>query len=60
MCIVLGMNLIFRRTFRGPRRTRINVGKRGVSVSRRFGPVSLSTSGSIFVRIARGLGVKVR
>lgn len=49
------MGLIFRRRVGLSRGAWLNVGRRGVSASKRAGRVTVSTTGRVSVRIARGL-----
>lgn len=49
------MGLVFRRTKRLGRRTRLNVSKTGVSVSHRRGPVTVNSRGRISIRLGRGI-----
>lgn len=48
------MGLSYRRSVRVGRRSRANVSARGVSLSRRAGPVSVSTRGRGSLRLGRG------
>lgn len=50
------MSLTFRKSRRIGRRTRLNASKGGLSVSRRVGPVTVSSRGHWSVRLLRGLG----
>lgn len=54
------MGLIFRRTRRGPAGSRVTVSSGGVSVSKRFGPLTISSSGRITLRILPGLSWRIR
>jgi len=47
------MGLIFRRTKRIGRHT-VTVSKSGASVSRRFGPFTISSRGRVSLRLGRG------
>ena len=49
------MGLIFRKTIKLGRKTRLNVSKTGVSASRRMGPVTVSSSGRITIRLGKGI-----
>ena len=49
------MGLIFRKSLRGPRGTRIHATGSGVSVSKRFGPLTISSRGHVTLRILPGV-----
>lgn len=49
------MGLIFRRTVKLGKNTRLNISKGGASVSRRFGPVTVNSRGRIRIRLGKGL-----
>jgi hypothetical protein len=53
------MGLILRTSFRGPRRTRIHASKAGFSVSKRFGPLTVSSRGHVTLRILPGLSWRI-
>jgi hypothetical protein len=53
------MGLVFRKSFRGPRRTRIHASRSGVSVSKRFGPFTVSSRGYVTVRILPGISWRI-
>ena len=53
------MGLIFRKSFRGPRGTRIHASKSGVSISRRFGPFTVSSRGHLTLRILPGVSWRI-
>lgn len=50
------MSLTFRKRRRIGRRTSLNLSNGGASVSRRVGPVSVSSRGRWSLRLGRGLG----
>ncbi|HYP43810.1 MAG TPA: hypothetical protein VEQ66_01255 [Propionibacteriaceae bacterium] len=49
------MRLNVRTSFRGPGGTRISAGTSGVSVSKRFGPVTINSRGNVTLRILPGV-----
>ncbi|MBT1002229.1 DUF4236 domain-containing protein [Paenarthrobacter sp. DKR-5] len=49
------MGLIFRRTKKLGKNTRLNVSKSGVSVSRKAGPITLNSRGRITIRLGKGI-----
>lgn len=49
------MGLIFRRTKKIGKNTKVNVSDRGVTVSRRFGPVTVNSRGRVTIRLGKGL-----
>ena len=49
------MGLSFRRSFRGPRGTRINASKSGLSASKRIGPFTVNSRGHVTLRILPGV-----
>jgi len=49
------MGLVFYRRRRIGKRTMLNMSKRGLSLSRRIGPVTLNSRGRGSLRLARGL-----
>jgi len=53
------MGLIFRRTFRGPRGTRVHASRSGVSVTKRFGPFTVSSRGHLTLRILPGVSWRI-
>ena len=53
------MGLIFRKSFRGPRGTRINASRSGVSVSKRFGPLTVNSRGHVTLRILPGVSWRI-
>lgn len=54
------MGLFLRKSFRGPGGSRVHVSNRGVSVSKRFGPVTITSRGRISIRILPGLSLRLR
>jgi len=48
------VGLIFRRTKRIGRHTTLNLSTRGASVSRRVGPLTVSSRGRVSLRLGRG------
>ncbi|WP_200918454.1 DUF4236 domain-containing protein [Leifsonia sp. Leaf264] len=48
------MGLIFRKSIKVGRRSRVNVSKSGVSASTRVGPFSVSSRGRVSLRIGKG------
>jgi hypothetical protein len=54
------MPLIFRKSLRGPRGTRINLSKRGASVSKRFGPITVNSRGHVTLRLLPGVFWRIR
>ena len=54
------MGLVFRRSFRLGRSVRLNVSRRGVSVSRRVGRFTASSRGGFSVRLLKGLSYRGR
>lgn len=49
------MGLIFRKTKKLGKNTRLNVSKSGVSVSRKAGPITLNSRGRITIRLGKGI-----
>ncbi|MBT1002215.1 DUF4236 domain-containing protein [Paenarthrobacter sp. DKR-5] len=49
------MGLIFRRTKKLGKNTKLNFSKSGVSVSRKAGPVTVNSRGRITIRLGKGL-----
>ena len=56
---LLGVGLIFRKSLHGPRGTRVNVSRSGVSVSKRLGPFTLSSRGHLTLRIWPGVSWRI-
>lgn len=54
------MGLIYRRRVRLGRRGWLNLSRRGASASTRIGPVTLTSRGSVWVRLAKGLSWRSR
>ncbi|KQO98201.1 hypothetical protein ASF30_09070 [Leifsonia sp. Leaf264] len=48
------VGLIFRKSIKVGRRSRVNVSKSGVSASTRVGPFSVSSRGRVSLRIGKG------
>lgn len=53
------MGLIFNRRKKIGKRTTMNVSKRGVSLSRKMGPLTVSSRGGARVRLGKGLSFKL-
>ena len=53
------MGLIFRRTKRLGRSTRLNLSKSGASVSRRVGPFTVNSRGRLRIRLGKGFGFRL-
>jgi hypothetical protein len=49
------MGLIFRKTIKLGKKTRLNVSKSGVSASRKAGPLTVNSRGRITIRLGKGL-----
>ena len=52
------MGFVFRRSFGLGRRTRLTLSRRGASVSRRIGPVTVNSRGGFSVRLLKGLSYR--
>ncbi len=52
------MGFVFRRSFGLGRGTRLNVSKRGLSVSKRLGRLSVNSRGGYSVRLMKGLSYR--
>ena len=53
------MRLQLRRSFRGPFGSRVTASRSGVSVSRRFGPLTISSTGRVTLRLMRGVSLRI-
>lgn len=53
------MRLQLRRSFRGPLGSRVTASRSGVSVSRRFGPLTISSRGRVTLRILPGVSLRI-
>ena len=53
------MELLIRKTVRGPRGSRIHVSKRGVSVSKRIGPVTINSRGHVTLHLLPGVSWRI-
>lgn len=53
------VGLVFRRTFRGLGGTRVTASRSGVSASKRFGPLTISSRGHVTLRICRGVSWRI-
>jgi len=49
------MGLIFRKSFKVGRRSRINLSKTGASASYRLGPITINSRGRISIRLWNGV-----
>ncbi|MGO4230147.1 DUF4236 domain-containing protein [Arthrobacter sp. YAF34] len=49
------VGLGFRKTVKLGKKTRLNVSKSGISVSRKAGPVTINSRGRLTVRLGKGL-----
>lgn len=49
------VGLSFRKTIKLGKKTRLNVSKSGISVSRKAGPVTVNSRGRITIRLGKGL-----
>jgi len=49
------MGLIFRKTKKIGKNTRLNFSKSGVSVTEKLGPVTINSRGRITIRLGKGL-----
>lgn len=49
------MGLIFRKTKKLGKNTRLNISKSGLSVTEKLGPVSINSRGRITIRLGKGL-----
>lgn len=52
------MGLIFNRRKKVGKRTTANIGKKGVSLSHKAGPVTVNSRGKVSVRLGKGLRFK--
>ncbi|WIB65418.1 DUF4236 domain-containing protein [Curtobacterium sp. MCBD17_040] len=53
------MGLIYRKTIRAGKNTRVNMSKSGVSVTKKLGPVTINSRGHISIRLAPGLSFRI-
>jgi hypothetical protein len=53
------MRLQVRKSFRGPFGSRLNASRSGVSVSKRFGPFTVSSRGRVTLRILPGISLRI-
>ena len=53
------MGLIFRKTKKLGKNTRANVTKSGVSVTRKFGPLSINSRGRVTLRLFKGMSWRI-
>ena len=53
------MGLIFRKTVRAGKNTRVNLSKSGASVSQRFGPVTVNSRGRVTIRLGKGISFRL-
>ena len=54
------MSLVWRKTVKVGRRTRVNLSKTGASVSHRRGPVTLNSRGAVSIRLPFGLSYRFK
>lgn len=54
------MRLVWRRRVRLSPTTALNVGRRGVSASKRIGRATVSTTGRVSVRLGKGMSWRLR
>lgn len=52
------MGLFFRKTKKIGKTTRATVSNKGLSLSKKAGPVSVSTRGNVSVRLGKGVGFR--
>lgn len=52
------MGFVLRKSFGLGRRTRLNLSRRGASVSRRVGPVTVNSRGGFTIRLLKGLSYR--
>ena len=53
------MGLLIRRTLRGPGGSRVQLSGRGVSVSKRCGPITINSRGHVTLRILPGVSWRI-
>ncbi|SDH49263.1 DUF4236 domain-containing protein [Microbacterium sp. 77mftsu3.1] len=53
------MGLIFRRSIRAGRNSRVNISGTGASVSHRAGPITINSRGRITIRLGKGLSFRL-
>ena len=53
------MGLLIRKSLRGPRGSRVHLSRRGVSVSERFGPVTINSRGHVTLRLLPGVSWRI-
>jgi hypothetical protein len=52
------MGLFFRKTKKAGKNTRVTLSNRGLSVSKKAGPLSVSSRGRVNVRLGKGLNFR--
>jgi hypothetical protein len=52
------MGFVFRRSFGLGRRTRLSLSRRGATMSRRVGPVTVNSRGGFSIRLLKGLSYR--
>ena len=52
------MGFSFRKTRKIGKNTRVTVSKRGASVSKKVGPLSISSRGNVSVRLGKGISFR--
>jgi hypothetical protein len=52
------MGFVFRRSFGLGRRTRLSLSRRGATVSRRVGPVTVISRGGFSIRLLKGMSYR--
>lgn len=52
------MGLFFRKTKKAGKNTRVTLSNRGVSASKKAGPLSVSSRGNMSVRLGKGIGFR--
>lgn len=53
------MGIIIRKSLRGPRGSRTHASKSGLSVSKRFGPLTINTRGHVTLRLLPGVSWRI-
>ena len=53
------MGLIFRKSIRVGKGTRVNLSKSGASVSKRVGPITVNSRGHVRVRLGGGFSFRI-
>ena len=54
------MGLIFRKTLKLGKKSKVNLSKRGASISRKMGPLTLNSRGRATVRLGKGLSWRIK